>query len=177
MPPPRIINPPFVRFCQHIVSGGQTGADRAALDFAIEHDGYTHGGWAPRGREAEDGPIPLKYQLIELTDGGYRRRTKLNVLDSDGTLIVNLGILGGGTLLTQGFAQKMGKPCLVVQLDFGITAEVTRDILTWINGNAIRTLNVAGPRESKRPGIYSRTIGLFEALEIAWPSIDQAKSS
>lgn len=98
------------------ISGGQTGADRAALDFAIEH-GYQHGGWAPRGREAEDGTIPLKYQLTELTDGGYRQRNKRNVADSDGTLIVNTGVLDGGTLATQVFAQKQNKPYFLAQAD------------------------------------------------------------
>lgn len=101
---------------KRIVSGGQTGADRAALDFAIEY-GYPHGGWALRGRQAEDGPIPLKYQLTELTDGGYRQRNKRNVKDSDGTLIVNIGVLDGGTLATQAFAQKLKRPYFLAQLD------------------------------------------------------------
>src|SRR4051812_7121882 len=105
---------------RHVVSGGQAGADRAALDFAMEH-GYTHGGWAPHARIAEDGPIPSKYQLTELPAGGYRQRTRRNVEDSDGTLIVNLGELEGGTLATRDFALRLGKPHLVVQLDAGIT--------------------------------------------------------
>ncbi|EIC28544.1 MULTISPECIES: putative molybdenum carrier protein [Methylomicrobium] len=157
------------RFCQHIVSGGQTSADRGALDFAIHHGyRYTHGGWVPRGRKAEDGIIPLKYQLTELADGGYRQRTRRNVEDSDGTLIVNLGELEGGTLATQAFAQQIAKPHLVVQLDAGVTAEATASVLAWLRTHIIKTLNVAGPRESKRPGIYHLTVELLKAVDVAF---------
>lgn len=155
-----------VRFCDHITSGGQTGADRAALDFAIDH-GYTHGGWAPSGREAEDGVIPLKYQLTELADGGYRQRNKRNVQDSDGTLIVNLGELDGGTLTTQGFAQRLGKPYLLAPLDAGTLQETATVVLGWIRQHTISRLNIAGPRESKRPGIYRMTYELLELVDSA----------
>jgi len=148
--------PEPLRFCRHIVSGGQTGADRGALDFAIEH-GYTHGGWAPQGREAEDGKIPWKYQLLELDHGGYRQRTRRNVEDSDGTLIINSGDLDGGTLATQVFAQRLNKPHLVVQLDHGVSAEVVALVLEWVYRHKIKTLNIAGPRETKRLGIYRLT--------------------
>lgn len=165
--------PPFcgslpepIRFCERIVSGGQTGADRGALDFAIKH-GYTHGGWAPRGREAEDGLIPLKYQLIELADGGYRQRTRRNAQDSDGTLIVNLGDLDGGSLATHAFALKFGRPCLVSQLDDGVTVAAAANVLAWLREHGIKTLNVAGPRESKRPGVYRLTVELLEAVDAA----------
>lgn len=154
---------PF-HFCQRIVSGGQTGADRAALDFAIKH-GYTHGGWAPCGRKAEDGIIPLKYQLTVLPEGGYRQRARRNVEDSDGTLIVNLGELDGGTLETQTFAQRLGKPHLVVHLDSGVSVETETSVVAWLRQNAISTLNVAGPRESKRPGIYQATLAFLERLD------------
>ena len=154
------------RFCQHIVSGGQTGADRAALDFAIKN-GYTHGGWAPRGREAEDGLIPPKYQLTELVDGGYRQRTRRNVEDSDATLIVNLGELEGGSLATQVFAQKRGKLHLLVTLDAGVTDQIVATALAWLRENGIATLNVAGPRESKRSGIYDQTVSLLVAIDAA----------
>lgn len=166
LPPFRSPFPEPLRFCEHIVSGGQTGADRGALDFAIKH-GYTHGGWAPRGREAEDGLVPLKYQLVELADGGYRQRTRRNVEDSDGTLIVNLGELDGGTLATQIFAERMGKPYLVVQFDAGATADAAASVLAWLHKHAIKTLNVAGPRESKRPGIYRLTGELLQAVDAA----------
>jgi hypothetical protein len=152
------------RFCQHIVSGGQTGADRAALDFAITH-GYTHGGWAPRSRQAEDGPIPLKYQLTALTTGGYRHRTRRNVADSDGTLILNRGDLVGGSLLTQAFAQRLGKPLHVVPLDDGVTRETAVRVLAWLREHKIQTLNVAGPRETQRPGIYRLTVELLMEVD------------
>ena len=155
-----------LRFCERIISGGQTGADRAALDFAIEY-GYPHGGWTPRGREAEDGCIALKYQLTELPEGGYRQRTRRNVEDSDGTLIVNMDELDGGTLATKNFAEKAGKPYYIAQFDDGATDEIAADILAWLRAHDIKTLNVAGPRESKRPGIYQLTTALLEAVENA----------
>lgn len=158
-----------LRLCEHIVSGGQTGADRVALDFAIAH-GYPHGGWAPRGREAEDGPIPVKYQLIELKDGGYRQRNRRNVKDSDGTLIVNFGEMDGGTLATQTFAERAGKPLLIVQLDTQSPEDMAASVIAWLRKHAIKTLNVAGPRESKRPGIYRLTADLLQAAEAALQS-------
>lgn len=98
-----------------IVSGGQTGADRAALDWAIEHQ-VPHGGWCPAGRRAEDGTIPARYRLEELPEGGgYRRRTKANVRDADATLIVSIEpVLTGGSKETRLFAQRMAKPWLHV---------------------------------------------------------------
>ena len=99
-----------------ILSGGQTGADRAALDWAIRHR-IVHGGWCPRGRAAVDGPIACRYQLRETESDGYRQRTKLNVQDSDATLILSTGDLDGGTLQAVRFANAMRKPRLVIQLD------------------------------------------------------------
>lgn len=166
LPPLRDDLPEPTRFCERIVSGGQTGADRAALDFAIKHS-YTHGGWVPPGRKAEDGSIPLKYQLTELTEGGFRQRTRRNVEDTEGTLIVNLGKLDGGSLATRTFAQKMGKPNLVVQLDTGVSSATLASVLAWLREHTIKTLNVAGPRESKRPGIYRLTGELLESIDAA----------
>lgn len=157
------------RFCERIISGGQTGADRGALDFAIRC-GYVHGGWAPRGRQAEDGPIPMKYQLSQMTSGGYRQRTRQNVQDSDGTLIVNSGELEGGSLATRAFAQQHAKPFLVIQVDSGITGTETGNAIAWLRQHAIKTLNVAGPRESKRPGIYRQTIELLDAVDATYRS-------
>lgn len=164
LPKNRSAIPEPVRFCQCIVSGGQTGADRGALDFAIEH-GYPHGGWAPHGREAEDGKIPLKYQLLELAHGGYRQRTRRNVEDSDGTLIINRGELDGGTLATRVFAQRLNKPFLVIQLDLGIDGKSVTGVIEWLQQHKIKTLNIAGPRESKRPGIYSATRELLTQVD------------
>lgn len=164
LPKNRSSIPEPVRFCKRIVSGGQTGADRGALDFAIER-GYPHGGYAPHGREAEDGKIPLMYQLLELVHGGYRQRTRRNVEESDGTLIINSGDLDGGTRATQVFAQRLNKPHLVVQLDHGVTAEVVESVIEWVQQHDIKTMNVAGPRESKRLGIYSLTRELLVEVD------------
>lgn len=164
MPP---FNNPLIeprRLCARIVSGGQTGADRGALDFAIKH-GYPHGGWAPHGCVAEDGIIPIKYQLKEMAEGGYRQRTRRNVQDSDATLIVNLGELDGGTLATRVFAEKLGKPCLIVQVDSGVSGNIVEMVINWLNLHQVKTLNVAGPRESKRPGMHQHTIELLTAVE------------
>ncbi len=157
MPQPR--NPLAAR----IVSGGQTGADRAALDWAIGN-GVAHGGWCPRGRIAEDGVLPAQYQLRESATSDYRWRTRQNVADSDATLIVNTGILDGGTLETVNFAQTLGKPHLIVQLDCGVGDEEVQQLLEWLQRVSPDALNVAGPRESKRPGIYALT---FELLDCA----------
>jgi hypothetical protein len=151
---------------QRIVSGAQTGADRAALDWAIA-EGIDHGGWCPKGRKAEDGRISEHYALQELPGADYRQRTKQNVLNSDGTLIVNLGELDGGTLLTFRFAEKANKPCLVIQAiqaDGKECMNQSAQLNDWLHEHRIVTLNVAGPRESKRPGIYRATMNLLCAL-------------
>lgn len=146
-----------------IVSGGQTGADRAALDFAIEYD-MDHGGWMPEGRMAEDGLIPDSYGLIELTGGGYPQRTEKNVQDSDGTLIVSRGPLSGGSLLTFELAQKHGRPCMHVDLETVIVFDAAIDIYEWLRGYDIHVLNVAGPRASKDESIYELTWNLLEMV-------------
>lgn len=158
--------PDLPLFCREIVSGGQTGADRAALDFAIRHHGYSHGGWVPKGRIAEDGPIPLKYQLTEL-EGGYRQRTRRNVEDSDGTLVLNLGELADGSLLTLQFAERIGKPAIAVQLEDSDTETHASEVLKWLDANAIQVVNVAGPRESKRPGVYAQALAFLKVLDAA----------
>ena len=147
-----------------IVSGGQTGADRAALDWAIAH-GIPHGGWCPPGRLAEDGAIDARYKLTELASGGYRERTRRNVEESDGTLILNLGELDGGTLETQQFAAQLKKPCCVLQLDAGMTDEMAARATGFLRDHEMKTLNIAGPRESKRPGIYAAVTAALDLLE------------
>lgn len=132
-----------------IVSGGQTGVDRAALDAAIAA-GVPHGGWCPLGRLAEDGSIPEKYLLAETSTAEYRQRTEQNVIDSDGTLILARGPLNGGTRLTRSFARQHARPCLVVRLDQPVDID---QIHRWLRENQIQVLNVAGPRESENPGI------------------------
>lgn len=154
----------FGRLVDTIVSGGQAGADRAALDWALEHNHYRHGGWCPKGRKAEDGVIDTRYRLRETDSEGYRQRTKLNVRDSDGTLIVNIGELNGGSLATLNFCHSMDKPVLVVPLDEGVTPVAVRQVIDWVRTEPIATLNIAGPRESKCPGIYRLTRELLDAV-------------
>jgi hypothetical protein len=138
---------------KRIISGGQTGADRAALDCAIALD-IEHGGWCPKGRSSEDGVIDQRYKLREMPNSNYRKRTRQNVIDSDATLILNLGDLDGGTLKTQEFAIQHGKPFLVVQLDDCANGDPLETALIWLRDHTPHVLNVAGPRESKRPGSY-----------------------
>lgn len=145
-----------------IVSGGQTGADRAALDFAIEH-GIPHGGWCPKGRLAEDGELESKYHLEEMPSASYRRRTRQNVVDSDGTLIINQGELQGGTLATKEFTEELNKPYLVIQVEDD-TLENRDAIFNWLQESGIAVLNVAGPRGSKCPEIYRHTFQLLKSL-------------
>jgi hypothetical protein len=132
-----------------IVSGGQTGVDRAALDVALER-GIACGGWCPRSRRAEDGPIPERYPLRETSWSGYPQRTEWNVRDSDGTLILIRGEPDRGTALTERLAKQRKKPCIVV--DLGQPWDL-QEVRQWIETNRIATLNVAGPRESSSPGI------------------------
>lgn len=137
-----------------IVSGGQTGVDRGALD-AARQLGISHGGWCPRGRLAEDGVIPQEYELRETESREYPVRTERNVHDSDGTLILYRRTLSGGTSLTHRFCRKHAKPhCLIDLVDdlrpVDARAAVVRG---WLVKYRIRVLNVAGPRESNEPGI------------------------
>jgi hypothetical protein len=143
-----------------IISGGQTGADRAALDVALTLS-LPIGGGCPKGRRAEDGMIPDRYPLTETPEADYDTRTRRNVEDSDGTLILNLGTLDGGTALTVAHARQIGKPCLVVALEEGIEPATFRD---WLAENHITVLNVAGPRASKRPGVYAAACRLLDTL-------------
>ena len=147
-----------------ILSGGQTGADRAALDEAM-HAGVEHGGWVPRGRKAEDGPIPRKYRLKETPTSWYAERTERNVEEGDGTLIVSRGPLTGGSLLTQGLARKHRKPSLHVDLgEERDLRDTARGALAWIREHGIEVLNVAGPRAGNDPQIYALTRGLLKAV-------------
>ncbi len=146
-----------------IISGGQAGADRAALDFAIEC-GSEHGGWCPRDRKAEDGPVPAKYLLIETESANYRARTVRNVVDSDATLILNMGELEGGSLETLRIAEWRDKPVRVVQLDSALSDRDIPDLREWLQSARVQTLNVAGPRESKRPGTYDAALALLRRL-------------
>lgn len=132
-----------------IISGGQTGVDRAALD-AAGALGLPRGGWCPRGRRAEDGAIPPAYPLCETASSDYVSRTRRNVREADATLILCRGDLSGGSGLTAALARRLGKPVLVVDL---AGAGGTRRVRAWVRRHRVEVLNVAGPRESKCPGI------------------------
>jgi hypothetical protein len=142
-----------------IVSGGQTGADRAGLDWAIS-TGIPHGGWCPKGRKAEDGKIPERYQLTETNSSDYLTRTRWNVRDSDGTVIFTMrGTLTGGSLRTAEYALKKEKPLL--HLHAGSDIRVLRE---WLVSHLICTLNVAGSRSSSEPEVYGFTTTALETL-------------
>jgi len=142
-----------------IISGGQTGADRAALDFAVKHN-IPHGGWIPKGRKTEDGTLPEKYHLQEMPTGEYSKRTEKNILDSDGTLIVSYGPLTGGSALTRELARKHGRPWVHVDLMDTDMNDAANQVKVWIEQNHIKVLNVAGGRASKDPKIYQAVMEL-----------------
>ena len=135
-----------------IISGGQTGVDRAALDFALDHK-IPCGGWCPKGRRAEDGAIPVRYPMQEADSPDYTVRTKRNVDHSDGTLIITIGQMDPGTSLTYQYAISSNKPCLVID----VSKKDYSEVLPWLQKNRVSTLDIAGPRESNAPGIYEIT--------------------
>jgi len=156
-----------------IVSGGQTGADRAALDFAIEH-GISHGGWCPKGRKADDGAIDLRYQLNETPSSGYAQRTEWNVRDSDGTVVFSIGpLLIGGSKKTENLARQHHKPILHLWHDQAV-AFPEAELVPFIRDNDIKVLNVAGPRASEEPEIAGF---VREVLQAALTSCEQCCGS
>lgn len=144
-----------------IISGGQTGVDRGALDAALEL-GIECGGTCPAGRKAEDGLIPEKYSLTELDSTVYSDRTRKNVIDSDATLIIHFGQLEGGTAFTRQCCIEENRPCLVVNASEDDQSHHVQQILDFIQENAVQVLNVAGPRASKVPGAQEHTRRLLE---------------
>ena len=137
---------------EKILSGGQTGVDRAALDVALKLS-LPCGGWCPKGRQAEDGPLPPRYPLEETPSADYAQRTEWNVRDADGTLVLARGTPTGVTALTVELAGRLRKPYLVVDLDAVYSAQAVH---AWVNTHQLRVLNIAGPRESSQPGIYEQ---------------------
>ncbi len=148
---------------KRIVSGGQTGVDRGALDAALAA-GIDAGGWCPKGRRAEDGTIPEKYPVQEMASADYADRTKANARDSDATLILTHDPeLSGGTKLTRTFAVNMKRPHLWAD-PAGDLAEEARRVADWVEGEKVSVLNVAGPRESGEPGIQRQAEEFVAAL-------------
>ena len=152
-----------------IIAGGQTGADIAGLDVAIKH-GIPHGGAIPKGRLTEDGILPEKYNLQEMSTKSYPKRTEKNVVDSDGTVIFTHGKLTGGSLLTQKKAIQHGKPVLHLDME-EVPVEEAADLLKgFIRENDVEILNVAGSRGSKDPEIYGKTFGVLGRciMDLGW---------
>lgn len=145
---------------EKVISGGQTGVDRAALDVALKLD-ITCGGWVPKGRRAENGPIPSIYPMQETRSSAYSARTRGNVADSDATLILTRGEPTDGTKDTLDIAQELGKPYHIVDLK---RTHSPLTALQWLEAKAPRILNVAGPRESEKPGIYADAEALLTHL-------------
>lgn len=143
-----------------IVSGGQSGVDRAALD-AARATGLEIGGWCPAGRWAEDGPIPAHYPLRETSIPDPAERTRLNVRDSDATLVLTLGPPHGGTALTLELARALGRPHQLVDLPAVPSPEAIAD---WIRQLEVRVLNVAGPRESEAAGVYALAFDVVKCV-------------
>jgi len=148
-----------------IVSGGQTGVDRAALDWAIR-SGFEHGGWCPEGRRAENGAIPAHYSLKEVPERGYLARTRRNVQDSDATVIFSRSAkLRGGTLKTAGFCAEIGKPLLRLSAEVFTAFEAALLLRSFVIRRKAGVLNVAGPRESQEP---AAAVFASRVLEIAF---------
>ena len=146
-----------------IISGGQTGADRAALDVALKLD-ISHGGWIPKGRKTENGPLPEKYQLQEMPTDSYEARTKKNVQDSDGTLIIARGKLTGGTDYTRHMALRHKKQLLGIDLSLIGHFDAASLAASWIRMQHVKVLNVAGPRGSEDRQIYSDVVIILEQV-------------
>ena len=144
-----------------IVSGGRTGADRAALNWVLHH-GLPCGGWCPKGRKAEDGFINQSYPLKESSSAAHLERTEWNVRDSDATVLFSINsVLTGGSKKTAEFARKHNKPCLHIHAGMSDAPEILR---TFLDENVILVLNVAGPRASKEPNVAQFVIATLDRV-------------
>ena len=159
-----------------IVSGGQTGVDRAILDVA-RGKGIPHGGWCPKGRGAEDGVIPGVYQLKETESEDVNVRTRKNIEDSDGTVVFVPSLplsIQDGTRLTITHAQALAKPLFIV--DLSNLDDVDNNFNLWVKGHTISVLNVGGPRESSSPGVYDKVFTLFTRM-LRVPTYEEKETS
>ena len=145
-----------------IISGGQTGVDRAALDAAISL-GFKHGGFCPKGRMAEDGIIPVEYKMDEMDTEEYSARTMENVQCSNGTLIIHQSEITGGTALTDEFCKIKKKPLLIINI-LDEFKEIRVNFSRWLETNTISILNIAGPRESEGQIYKSAKVILIKLL-------------
>ncbi len=145
-----------------VISGGQTGVDRAALDAAVAL-GIPIAGWIPAGRKAEDGIVPMHYTgLAECQSSHYPVRTRLNVRDADATLVFTAGTPHGGTALTLRIVESLSKPLLVVDALYHHECEAVQHVGTWLDSLRVTSLNVAGPRASQLPLLYDYTRSVLE---------------
>jgi len=151
---------------ERIVSGGQTGVDRAALDLASEL-GIDAGGWAPKGRLTEDGPLPERYRMTETPSDDPAQRTEWNVRDSDATLIVSDGELTGGSALTAEIAERLDRPCFHADLSKKAESELVEEIAAWLETGQFTVLNVAGPRLSDDAEIYDKARAVLRPVLVA----------
>lgn len=148
------------QFISSIISGGQTGADRAALDAALDLH-FPAGGYCPKGRLAEDGPLPPRYPIEELS-GGYRARTRKNIQAADGTVVFYYREIEGGTALTVSLALKEKSPLKLIDIET-VTAKTAIELIgAFCRKHDVAILNVAGPRASKCESIYSY---VYEAVK------------
>ena len=144
-----------------IISGGQLGADQAALDAAIKYN-FPHGGWIQRGRKIKNGILPDKYELEEMSVAGYKERIEQNVIDSDGTVIFSHGELTGGADYSMKMTERHKRPTLHIDLEETSAFIAASQINTWVIDNNIEVLNVTGSRASEDPDIYRNTMYILE---------------
>jgi hypothetical protein len=146
-----------------LVTGGQTGVDRAMLDFCLDHR-IRCGGWCPEGRKAEDGIIDLKYPLKEFPGASYKIRTAANVVDSDATVIIFENRMEGGTLKSFEFVRKEKKPFLLLDMSVMDAALAASRLTEFLKNHTPVTLNFSGPRKSDWPGGYETCYKILQHL-------------
>lgn len=163
-----------------LISGGQTGVDQTALEAAFAL-GIPHGGWCPKGRRCEKGKIPDRFHLSETTTAQYPARTRMNVRDSDATLIFSDGCLSKGTSLTHRFARDLGRPSLFIRANSMAIADISGCLGQWLSEIRPLILNVAGPRKSESPGLADLVFQILtQSLKashekVVWPPSRSAK--